>query len=61
MGPWAWALEHVPKKVADFFDIETSDTSDVSHEALLQLFESERFLFDRTISIRSGSALEVAR
>jgi len=32
-------LEHVPKKLLDFFD-----------QNMLQLFESERFLFDQMIS-----------
>ena len=32
-------LEHVPKKLRDFFD-----------QNMLQLFESERFLFDQMIS-----------
>jgi hypothetical protein len=32
-------LEHVPKKLLDFFD-----------QTMLQLFESERFLFDQMIS-----------
>jgi hypothetical protein len=34
------ALEHVPKKLLEFFD-----------EDMLQLFESERFLFDHAISV----------
>jgi len=33
-------LEHVPKKLLEFFD-----------EDMLQLFESERFLFDHAISV----------
>ncbi len=43
-------LEHVPKKLTDFFD-----------QNMLQLFEFERFLFDRiSLSDRKGSALAVA-
>jgi len=38
-APVQLLLEHVPKKLLDFFD-----------QNMLQLFESERFLFDQMIS-----------
>jgi hypothetical protein len=40
-------LEHVPKKLTDFFDLN-----------MLQVFESERFLFDQMI-LSAREALEV--